>query len=697
MITRRGFLTTAATAGAGLVIGFYLPSVGQAEEPKNGFQPNAWLQVTPDDKVVIWVAKSEMGQGIRTALPMIVAEELEADWKNVSIEPALYDKKYGDQGTGGSSSVREGWEPLRKAGATGRAMLIAAAAKQWGVPAATCYARQGAVHHKVSGKKASYGSLANAAAKLPVPKAAPLKNAKDFRIVGKPTPRLDTPGKVRGKAQFGIDVQVPDMQYASVAQCPVFGGKVASFDAARAKSMPGVKAVVPVGSGVGVVADSYWNALSARRALDIKWDEGPNKDLNSAAIRQHFEELSKKPEGLKMQHEGDPDKAFAAAGKKLDAVYEVPLLAHACMEPMNCTADVRSDRAEVWSPTQFPSWLVDAAAGKVGLKPEQFKVNITLLGSGFGRRAMPDFSLQAIELSKAVSAPVKVIWTREDDVQHDFYRPSSYHHLRGALDAQGRLVAWTHRIVAPSIDEFNMGPLKNGRDDDIADGAPIPYSVPNIHVDYVIAPSVVPMGWWRSVFNTQNAYANESFMDELAAQAGKDPLDFRLKMLDKAPQHKRVLELAAGKFGWGKPLPEGHVAGLAVHKSFGTVVAEVAEVSVEKDGTPRVHRVVCAVDCGQTINPNTIEAQMQGAIVLGLGAALRGKITVENGRVQQGNFDDYPVLRLNEMPKVEVHIVPSTQPPQGIGEPGTPPITPAVVNALFAMNKKPIRVLPILG
>jgi isoquinoline 1-oxidoreductase beta subunit len=699
-LTRRDFLRSSALGGAGLVIAFYLPTQadlrGMGAQPP--FQPNAWLQVDPQDNVTIWVGKSEMGQGVRTSLPMIVAEELDADWTRVRIEPALADaRKYGNQLTGGSTSVRTSWGPLRKAGAQARAMLVAAAAQSWGVAPDSCRTENGAVVHDASGRRVRYGSLADAAAKLPVPEKPPLKNAKDFRIIGKSVPRLDTPSKVDGSAQFGIDVRVPGMLFAVVARCPVFGGKPARFDATRAKAVKGVRTVVPISSGVAVVADSTWAAFEGRKALDITWDEGPDAALTSAEISRMFAKLAAGPAAV-AREEGDAEAALKRAARTLEAVYEVPFLAHATMEPMNATASVRPGFCDVWAPTQFPS-LAQQIAGKIaGLPPEKVTVHITLLGGGFGRRAEGDFVADAVEASKAAGAPVQVLWTREDDVQHDHYRPASYHVLRAGLDGEGRLIAWTHRVVAPSISGQRGEKLEGGLDRSAVDGAAdLPYAIPNLRVDYVMANTPVPVGYWRSVYASQTAFANECFLDEIAAAAGKDPVELRRDLLSKAPHHKAALELVAQKSGWGKALPAGRFRGLSVHKSFSSYVAQVAEVSLQTDGTPRVHRVVCAIDCGLPVNPGGVASQMQSGIVFGLSAALRGKITVEKGRVQQGNFDDYQPLRFDEMPQVEVHIVPSAEPPTGTGEPGLPPIAPAVANAVSAARGQRVRKLPILG
>ena len=698
--TRREFLRAGAVGGAGLVIAFYLPSKadlrGQGVQPP--FHPNAWLQIDPEDNVTIWVGKSEMGQGVRTSLPMIVAEELDADWKRVRIEPALADaRQYGNQLTGGSTSVRTSWEPLRKAGAQARAMLIAAAAESWGVAPDSCRTDNGMVIHEPSSHRARYGSIAEAAAKLPVPDKPPLKHVKDFRIIGQSLPRLDVPSKVDGTAQFGIDVRIPGMLFAVVARCPVFGGKLSRFDATRAKAVKGVHTVVPISNGVAVVAESTWAAMEGRKVLDISWDAGPHARLTSAEISRTFTKLAAGPAAV-ARAEGDVEAALKRAARTLEAVYEVPFLAHATMEPMNATAEVGRNSCQVWAPTQFPSVAQQVAGKIVGVPPEKVTLHITLMGCGFGRRTETDFVIDAVEASKAVGKPVQVLWTREDDMQHDHYRPASRHVLRAGLDADGRLIAWTHRVVAPSIRGQYGEKVEGGVDLGAVDGAAdLPYAIPNLRVDYVMANTPVPVGYWRSVYASQTAFANECFLDEIANATGKDPVELRRDLLRNAPHHKAVLELVAEKSGWGKPLAAGRFRGLAVHKSFHSYVAEVAELSLEKDGTPRVLRVVCAIDCGLPVNPAGIASQMQSGIVYGLSAALRGKITIDKGRVQQSNFDDYQMLRFDEMPHVEVHIVPSTEPPTGTGEPGVPPVAPAVANAVSAARGERVRKLPIVA
>ncbi len=698
-LTRREFLQAAAAAGSGLVIGFTLPSCARPPEGPP-LEPNAWLKIGADESILVIVDRSEMGQGVATSLPMLLAEELEADWSKIGFEFAPADPKYnnllfGMQGTGGSSSIRAAYTPLRKAGAAAREVLIAAAAHTWGADRSACRAEQGVVIH-TDGRRLTYGRLVATARTLPVPTDPPLKEAKDWKILGTRVPRLDTPFKVDGSAQFGIDVTLPGMLVAVVARCPVFGGTVASFDPAAAQAVPGVRHVVQISSGVAVVADGYWPAKTGRDALQVSWTEGPNAAVSSTTIARLFAERAGRP-GVRARHDGNPDAALPGAARRLEAVYETPFLAHATMEPMNATAHVRSDGVDIWAPTQFQTGAHQMGSAIGGVPPEQVKVHTTYLGGGFGRRFELDFIQEALETSKAVGAPVKVIWSREDDVRHEWYRPASYHHVRAGLDGRGQPVAWTHRVVAPSI-MIRVFPntVQNGLDGEAVEGAvEMPYSVSNVHVDYVMTDTGIPVGFWRSVNHSYNAFAVESFIDELAHAAGQDPYEYRRALLGSAPRYLRVLELAATKAGWGTPAPAGRSRGIAVHKAFESYVAQVAEVSVGSDGTVRVHRVVCAIDCGPVVNPDTVEAQMQSGIVYGLTAALFGEIGIEGGRVMQSNFHDYPMLRLAEMPTVEVHIVPSTDAQGGVGEPGTPPIAPAVCNAIFAATGKRIRKLPI--
>ncbi len=706
-IDRRSFLKTGAAGAAGLVIGFYLPGRHEvlAASPAAGEAPaslNAWMLIAPNDSVTIMIDKSEMGQGILTALCQLAAEELEFDWKKIRTEfaPAAkeyYNPAFGMQGTGGSSSVRSSWDPMRKAGAAARDMLLQAAAQKWGVDKSACRAENGVIFHDASKRKLTYGSVAEAASKLPVPADVPLKDPKKFRVIGQPIKRLDTPDKVNGSAGFGIDMRRPGMVYAVVLRCPVFGGKVASFDAAKAKAVPGVKDVIQISSGIAVVADNTWTAMQGRRALDVKWDEGPNAGVSSDSISKLFADRTMQP-GVEARKEGDAAAALSGAATKIEVVYEVPYQAHATMEPQNCTADVRADRVDVWAPTQFQTVAQAMAAKICGLQPEAAFIHTTYLGGGFGRRGSNDFVMEAVQISKAVGAPVKLTWSREDDTQHDYYRPASYVRMAGAIGADGGPVAWTTRIACPSIMEAQFpGRIKNNLDPTSVEGlANLPYAIPNIYVDYQRTEPGIPVGFWRSVGSSQNGYFSESFIDELAHTAGKDPYEFRRRLLAKAPRHLGVLEMAAQKAGWDKPLPAGRYRGIAVLFAFQSYAAQVIEISVDRSArTLKVHRVVCAVDVGRVVNPGTIEAQSQSAVVYGLSSALHGTMTVDGGRITQTNFNNYPVLRLNEMPVVEVHIVSSEEKPTGAGELSVPPVAPALCNAIFAATGKRIRRLPI--
>ena len=691
-VGRREFLELSAMSGAGLWLALHLPARAEAAEGA-ALAPDAYLRVEPGGAVTVFLAKSEMGQGTYTGMAVLVAEELEADWKSVRVVQADADKKFGQMITGGSRSVRQFFDPLRKTGATAREMLISAAARKWGVDRSSCRAESGAVVHAPSGRKLGYGALASAAAREEVPKDPPLKDPKDWKLIGTKVPRLDTPDKTRGRARFGIDVRVPGQRFAVVARPPVVGGKVTHYDAAKAKAVPGVRAVVEVPSGVAVVADSTWAAIRGRDALAATFEAGPNGTLDMAALQKLLEEAQvEKPS----RSEGDLEKAFAAAAKRLDATYELPLLAHATMEPMNCTAHVRGDSAELWAPTQAPSFAQSEVAKALGIDPERVKVHVTFLGGGFGRRSMTDFPVEAALVSRAAKEPVQVVWTREDDVRHDFYRPAGRNELRGALDASGKLVAWHHRVRTPSIGKQIFGTAtRSGDHPDVLEGAiGFPYTAGAVTIEAAMPEVGLHLGWWRSVYSSQNAFPEECFVDELAAAAGKDPLAFRLEHLPAASRLRGALMLAAAKASWDKPLPAGSGRGIACHTSFGSHVAEVAEVSVE-NGKLRVRRVVAAVDLGVALNPDSVEHQVEGAIVYGLSAVLRGEITLVNGAVVQGNFDDYEPLRMDEMPVVEVHLVPSREAPGGIGEPGVPPLAPAVANAVFAATGKRIRKLPI--
>lgn len=704
---RRGFLKASLAVGGGLLISFYLPgcaatkAVQAAAPAAPSFAPNAWIRIGTDDVVTLMVASSEMGQGVMTAIPMLAADELDADWTKVRIETAPAAKAYynpiiGQQLTGGSTAVRAFWMPVRQAGAAAREMLVSAAAASWQVPADECHTDNGMVIHQASGRSLSYGALAEKAAMLPVPDAVFLKDSAEFKYIGKPMPRVDTPGKVAGAAMFGLDVRLPGMVTAVVLRCPVFGGKLAGFDAGRARAVAGVRQIFAIDSGVAVVADSFWAAKTARDVVQARWDEGANAGLSSEGILRRFEAAARQP-GAVARQTGDAARAVAGAAKRLEAVYEVPYLAHACMEPMNCTADVRKDACEVWVPTQAQTGVQRTAARITGLAPEKISVHTTFLGGGFGRRSEQDFVAEAVQISKTVGAPVKLIWTREDDIQHDFYRPATYNRLAAGISRKGELVGWRHHIVGPSIfARVFPGAVKNGIDNTSVEGAAnLPYAIPNIGVTYALDDPGVPVGFWRSVGSSQNAYVTECFFDEVARAAGKDPYEWRRELLKKHPRHLGVLELAAGRAGWGRPTSVGRHRGIAVAESFGSFVAQVAEISISERGKVRVHRVVCAVDCGIVVNPDTVVAQMQSGIVYGLSAALYGEITLKDGRVEQSNFNDYPVLRMNEMPEIEVHIVKSIESPTGTGEPATPPIAPAVANAVLAATGKPVRRLPI--
>jgi len=706
----------------GLLIGFYLPGVGKeargkqaglaglatAEESAQvatGVAVNAFVRIGTDDLVTVIVNHSEMGQGPYTSLPQLLADELDADWTKVRAESAPVDPVYnhpafGMQMTGGSSSTWSGFDQFRKAGAAARAMLIAAAAQEWNVEPTSLRTENGAVFHDGSKRRLSYGQLAEKAAKLTPPQQVTLKDPKNFKFIGKPIRRLDTAEKTNGKGIFGIDVALPGMLTVLVARSPVFGGKVKSFNGDKAKATKGVRKIVEIPSGVAVVAEGFWAAKRGRDALQIEWDEGSMADFSTMTQRQQYAQLAKQP-GLVARKDGDAEKAMATAAKKLEAVYEVPYLSHAMMEPLNCVVDLRADRCEIWTGTQFQTVDRMAAAQAAGLKPEQVQIHTTLLGGGFGRRANPasDFVIEAVFAAKAAGAPVKVIWTREDDMHGGYYRPMYYHTVAGGLDNLGNPVAWSHHIVGQSIvagTPFESVMVKDGIDPTSVEGvADMVYAIPNLSVQYHQTKVGVPVLWFRSVGHSHTAFVKESFLDELAFLGGKDPFELRRSLLAKSPRNLGVLELAATKAGWGKPLPKGRGRGIAVNASFESFSAHVAEVSVDEKGKVRVHRVVCAIDCGRYVNPSIIEAQGHGGVIFGLSAALYGELTFEKGRIQQRNFHDYQMLRINESPEIEVHIVTNDEKPGGIGEPGVPCIAPAVANAIFAATGKRIRKLPI--
>jgi isoquinoline 1-oxidoreductase beta subunit len=691
-LDRRGFLKTGAVAAGGLMLGFYLPENNSLEAQTGIGRLNAYVYVGTDDTITLYIHKAEMGQGTVTSLSMLLAEELECDWKKIRTEfPGVDPVAFGAmQGVFGSMSIRTSWEPLRKAGATAAEMLIQAAAQKWNVPKSQCRVENNAVVNVNTKEKLSYGSLAAAASQLPVPQyGVALKDPTLFKLIGKPQKRLDTPAKVSGKTTFGIDVKVPGMLYASLQRCPVFGGKVKSFDATKAKAVPGVKNVVQISNGVAVLADNTWAAMEGRKALVVEWEEGKLATTSSATIRKTFADLAEKP-GAVARKEGDVAAALASAPRKIEAVYEVPYLSHAPMEPLNAVAHVRPDGADVWSGMQIQSVARQTAAAAAGLPPEKVQIHTVYLGGGFGRRGGADFIGEAVEISKAAGVPVKLQWTRDDDLQHDTYRPASYTKFTSALDDRGMPTVWNARVVCPSF-----AGLRNGVDRTGVEGiAEIRYTIPNVLVEYHPPDVGIPVSYWRSVGYSHNTFFTESFLDELAVASKQDPVEFRRKLLAKAPRMLGVLELAAEKAGWNKPLAAGRHRGVAVVDNLGSFNAQVAEVSVDK-GKVRVHRVVCAVDCGYVVNPAIVVQQIESGIVYGLSALLRGEITIDRGRVQQTNFNNYEPLRMDEMPVIETYIVPSTNPPGGIGEASTPAITPAVTNAIFSATGKRIRKLPI--
>jgi len=725
-LDRRDFLKTGVTAGAALLIGFRLdaraddPAQGQEKPPVNPL--NAWVRITPDNRVTLILGKSEMGQGVITALPMILAEELCVDWKQVGIEQAPTNPAIYDLGTGGSGSVAGSWLPLRRAGAAAREMMITAAATQWNVNRDTCVAQDGGILHGARKNFLTYGQLVPAASKLPVPdlKTVPLKNSHAFTIVGYDMHRVDAKSKADGAAKFGIDSRVPGMQYAVIARCPVFGGKVKSFDAAKAKQVAGVRDVFTIDAvgkgafttgGVVVLADNSWAAMKGREALKIEWDEGATAGESTESLRKQFRENAAKP-GKVVRNNGDANASLAGAAKKVEAIYEFPFAPHATMEPMNCTVHIQKDRAEAWVPTQAPQWAQDIIAKVSGLPRESVVVNTTLMGGGFGRRYQADFVMEAAQVAKVTGRPVMVLWTREDDMQHDFYRPASYHKLQGAIGGDGEIVAWKHFQTSTSIDAmWSEKGNETPENSEFGTATFIPYQTPNFRVEYTLAQSGVPRAWWRSVEHSTSGFVVESFADELAALAGADPYEFRLAMIGNdreipdfgnpkegkplnTARQKAVLKLAAEKAGWGTPLSKGTARGIASYFSFESYTACVAEVSVN-DHAVKVHRLVYAVDCGRPVNPNGVRAQVESAAIYGLSAMLYDAITIKGGRVEQGNFNDYSMPRIAETPLTEVYVVNSTEAPTGIGEPGLPVVAASVCNALFALTGKRFRRLPI--
>ncbi|WP_300296442.1 xanthine dehydrogenase family protein molybdopterin-binding subunit [Ferrovibrio sp.] len=714
LASRRRFLQGAGATSLGLVVGFHwAPRNVMAQAAGNPTMMNAFIRIAPDNTVTVLSKHLEMGQGVYTGLATIVAEELDANWAQIRAEGAPADAKlynnlaFGPvQGTGGSTAIANSWEQLRKAGATARAMLVAAAAEQWKVPAGEIVVNKGVVSHK-SGKKASFGQLAAKAATMTPPAEVTLKDPAKFQYIGKSVARLDSRAKSNGTAQFTIDVKLPGMLTALLQRAPLFGATVKSFDASKAKSVPGVVEVVQVSNGVAVLAKNFWAASKGREALVIEWDETNAEKRGTDQIMAEYRELGKKP-GLPARKEGNVDDAFAKAAKVIEATYDFPYLAHAPMEPLDCVVKYDASGAEIWAGDQFQTIDQMNAARVLGLKPEQVKINTLFAGGSFGRRAntVSDYIVEGAEIAKAIEgkesirgAPVKLVWTREDDIQGGRYRPMYHHALKAGIDAQGNIVAWQHRIVGQSIiagTPFEPVMVKDGIDHTSVEGAAnLPYAIPNMSVELHTTKTGVPVLWWRSVGSTHTAFATEVFLDEIAAETKQDPVALRRKLLTKHPRHLGVLNLVAEKAGWGKPLAKGRMRGVAVHESFNSFVAEVAEVALQPDGSWRVEKVVAAVDCGIPINPAIIRAQVESGIGFGLSATIKPGISLKGGKVEQSNFHDYEVLRIHEMPKIEVHIVPSKEKPTGIGEPGTPPVAPAVANALMVGTKQVFRALPL--
>jgi isoquinoline 1-oxidoreductase beta subunit len=712
-ISRRSFLKA-----SGLTIAISLSPLGfkliNASEKKEmiGFKPNVWFEITPDNKITITLGISEMGQGSKTALAMIIADELEADWKQIRVQqgpanPAFKNPVFDDQITVGSSSVRGFYEPLRKAAASGRVMLIKAAAETWKVPAEECRAEKGFIRHEKTGRTLSYGKLSSLAAKLEIPKDPPLKKESEFRYIGKDIPRVDIPEKVSGRAIYGLDVKVPDMLYAVIARPPAYGAKPISFDQKAAQAIKGVRSIFQAPQGIFVCADSLDSAWKARDALKVKWDKGSHPDMNTESIENHFREGLNEP-GKIAKNVGDVNKALSQASKKVDAIYFVPFVAHALMEPINCTASVQKDRCDVWAPTQAQTLAQLFASQISGLPMDKINIHTTYLGCGLGRRgAFPDFIIEAVTASKATGKPVKVVWTREEDIKYDFYRAATCQRIEAGLDNSGHVIAWSHKVACSSILKFlNPEWIKDGIDFfslwGIVD-APIPpvysstiYEFPNFYVEQYLSDLPIPVCPWRSVQNAPNAFIVECFMDELAHVARKDPVEFRMHLLKNNKRARRVLETVAEKAGWGKPIPKGNGRGIAQHSCFGSYVAQVADVTVnEKTGAIKVEKIVATVDCGMAVHPKNVVAQIEGAIVLALSTTLKEIVEFENGGVKSSNFDNYKIIRMSEVPEIEVHIINSGEKIGGIGEPGVPPTAPAIANAVFNATGARIRRLPL--
>jgi len=704
-LSRRGFLRAGAAVSGGFLLSLNLPFASRESEAASadGFEPNAFIRIGGDGQIILTMPYVEMGQGTYTSIPMLIAEELEVGLNQVRLEHAPPNEKLymnplrGVQATGNSNAIRGAWEPLRKAGATARTMLIAAAAKRWNVDPESCRAENGEVHHQASGRSLGYGALAADAARLPVPETVTLKKPADFKLIGTPAKRLDTPAKINGSAVYGIDVRPPGVKIATLAQSPVFGGRVKRVDDAAAKAINGVHQIVQLDDAVAVVADHMGAAKKGLAALKIEWDDGSHVNLSTGDIARELESATTKP-GMVAQSIGDTDKAIAGAATKVEAIYQMPFLAHATMEPMNCTVHFRKDECEIWIGSQAVARVRAMAAKAADLPPEKIIVHNHLIGGGFGRRLEADGAVRAVEIAKQVDGPVKVVWTREEDIQHDAYRPYWFDRISAGLDEQGRPVAWNHRFAGSSVIARWLPPgFKDGLDPDSTEGAiDLVYDLPNFHVEYArVEPPGITTGFWRSVGPSHNVFVTESFIDELAAAAKQDAVAYRRALLDRSPRAKAVLDLAAEKAGWGQVLPKGSGRGFSLQFVFGSYMAQVAEVEVSKEGAVRVRRVVCAMDCGTVVNPDTVQAQIQSGIIFGATAALYGEITLKGGRVEQTNFDTYQMLRMNEAPAIEVHIVRSSEPPGGMGETGTSAVVPAIANAVYAATGKRLRKMPI--
>jgi isoquinoline 1-oxidoreductase beta subunit len=702
-LSRRSFLASSVAIGGGLMLSLSLP-FGRIEAAQSGgFAPNAFIRIDIDGQVVLIMPYVEMGQGTYTSIPMLIAEELEVNLKQVRLEHAPPNEKLyanpmlGVQATGNSNAMRGAWKPLREAGAAARIMLVAAAAKRWGVEPESCRARDGEVSHAPTGRSLKYGELAADAAHMPVPENVALKRPEEFRLIGMPAKRLDAPAKVNGTAVYGIDARPPGVKIATLAQSPVFGGRVKSVDDTAAKAVAGVQQIVQLDDAVAVVADHMGAAKKGLGALKIEWEEGSHVRLTTEDVASELKQATLRS-GAVAQNIGDADKALASAATKVEGTYQLPFLAHATMEPMNCTVHFHKDACEIWIGSQAMARVQAMAAKAAGLPPEKVIVHNHLIGGGFGRRLEADGAVRAVEIAKHVDGPVKVVWTREEDIQHDMYRPYWFDRISAGLDDTGKPVAWKNCFAGSSVTARWLPPaFKNGLDPDSTEGAiDLVYDVPNFHVEYVrVEPPGIPTAFWRSVGPSHNVFVTESFVDELAVAAKQDPVAYRRALLDKSPRAKAVLDLAAEKAGWGQVLPKGSGRGISLQFVFGSYLAQVAEVEVSKEGAVRVRRVVCAVDCGTVVNPDTVQAQIQSGIIFGATAALYGEITLKNGRVEQTNFDTYQMFRMNEAPAIEVHILKSSEPPGGMGETGTSAIVPAIANAVFAATGKRLRKMPV--